>query len=64
MKNGPVFVECMKCGERWKVARIPLALSTLCELTKRVMCPNCFEKSKISMCPTHGARAVKRACVS
>lgn len=55
----PIFVECSKCGERWKVATIPCSLDILAELKSR--CPNCDERNDIFLCNTHGDDSVRQA---
>lgn len=36
-----VFVKCVKCGERWKIATLPLDVTAFCKMTRNVHCPNC-----------------------
>lgn len=55
----PVFVECQRCGERWKIATLPEEISKIARAAKHVFCPNCGAKSdRIGMCPTEGPNAV------
>lgn len=54
----PFFAECMECGERFKVATLPIQVSTLATLTK-MFCPNCGTgASRLGLCATDGPNAV------
>jgi DNA-directed RNA polymerase subunit M/transcription elongation factor TFIIS len=54
-----MFVECRKCGERWKVATIPMECSAFSRAIKRRGdCPNCGEKKEVFCCKTDGPEAV------
>lgn len=54
----PLFIECIVCGERWKVATIPVPLGRLSKVLRSCMCPTCGETKRIVMCPTDGVDAV------
>lgn len=57
-----LFVECRKCGERWKVATLPMDVLEFTKVAKRRgQCPNCGEKREVSPCPTDGPNAVREA---
>ncbi len=36
----PLFVECKACGERWKIATLPIGMREVVKATKTA-CPNC-----------------------
>jgi hypothetical protein len=56
-----IFAECFDCGERWKVATIPMEVPKLVKLLK-TRCPNCGQgPKKIGLCPTEGKEAVTEA---
>lgn len=58
----PLFAECTGCGERWKLATIPLDIKDLVKATNGVRCPNCCAGGAIiSLCATHGPKAVNEA---
>lgn len=55
----PMFVECRKCGERWKVATLPMGCDEFSKAIKRrADCPNCGEKKEVFCCKTDGQEAV------
>lgn len=57
-----LFVECKACGERWKVATIPMDAGLLGKALKRAACPNCAgDPKQLFMCPTEGEGAVTEA---
>lgn len=57
-----LFVECRVCGERWKVASLPVTLDTAwLKAMKHTRCPNCGERKEIHVCPTNGEGAVTEA---
>lgn len=46
----PIFVKCKKCGERWKVATIPMELGAFVRQTRGLAgCPNCGERKEVYM---------------
>lgn len=55
----PLFVECRKCGERWKMATLPVSCDILVKL--KAYCPNCYEKKDIGVCHTDGPDKVTEA---
>jgi hypothetical protein len=55
----PIFVECRRCGERWKIATTPCSVDALAKIKHR--CPNCEERKDIFLCKTHGDDAVRQA---
>lgn len=58
----PLFVECMDCGERWKVATLPAEILKVARSLTRFCCPFCGAKSdRIGMCATDGPDAVAAA---
>ena len=58
----PIFVECLPCGERWKVGTTPAAFRAFARLLRNVTCPNCYAKSsRIVLCMTDGPHAVTEA---
>jgi hypothetical protein len=60
IKRTPWFAECQMCGERWKVATLPMDLKDA-GLLKHLRCPNCGERKKLFMCYSSGPKAVKKA---
>lgn len=57
-----MFVECSKCGERWKVATLPIGTDEFAKALKRKGdCPNCSEKKEVFCCKTEGPEAVTEA---
>jgi DNA-directed RNA polymerase subunit M/transcription elongation factor TFIIS len=43
-----VFVECESCGERWKVATLPMDARKFCNALK-TQCPGCGERKRLYM---------------
>lgn len=44
MERQPVFVECQKCGEVWKLLTLPIGAMEFSRRAKRAgQCPNCGE---------------------
>lgn len=56
----PWFCECCSCGERWKLATLPMNVDQMKKFDGKVGCPNCGESGKLKMCPTSGERAVTK----
>jgi len=58
MNNGskPWFCECIKCGERWKAATLPMGVAALKAFKPK--CPNCGERKRLFMCVTEGPTAI------
>lgn len=54
----PLFVECGKCGERWKIATLPLEVS---QIPRTTQCPNCAESKRVFILHTDGPDAVTEA---
>lgn len=54
----PIFVECRPCGERWKVATLPMSALAFAKAFTDVVCPNCGESKELYPCPTDGPDAV------
>lgn len=60
MKRKPIFAECRKCGERWKIATLPVAIDQLVKAARQT-CPNCAEKKAVVLCKTDGPEKVTEA---
>lgn len=54
----PMFVECLVCGERWKLVTVPIEARTFARALKSAMCPHCAERKRLAVCPTDGPDAV------
>lgn len=58
----PLFVECSRCGERWKLVTTPIDVSDLLKICKRAKCPNCAATGRvINLCKNVGPNAVTEA---
>lgn len=52
----PLFAECKRCDERWKVGTLPIPCHDLGKMNGR--CPNCSEAKEVYVCATHGQNVV------
>ncbi len=56
----PLFAECGECGERWKIATLPINISVT-SLPRNPQCPNCAERKRLYWLHTSGPHAVTEA---
>jgi Zn finger protein HypA/HybF involved in hydrogenase expression len=58
-ENKPLYVECLNCGERWKLLTLPMNFNAAARRLKGAFCPNCdANANQIKLCMTDGESIV------